>query len=203
MMADMVATTSGSTSPRPAARSAVLVLPAVVCLSLLGCTGDSEGDPAPSPAPAPLEISLEEAADELSPQARDDLQTEVGDALSAYVVDAFLGDYPRDDFVEKALDSFSTSVAAKAATDLDVITGAGFGEVDEVSAKKLLAHISPMVRGDRTDGASVRVAFDFETVRDGEPSEQQLTGRLMLTPEGDAWKIFGYRLQLDDGSAPS
>ena len=64
-------------------------------------------------------------AGELDESTRTELETEVGDVLSRYVVRAFLGDYPRENFVP-AFDSFTGGRHASAAEDIDVLTGARF-----------------------------------------------------------------------------
>ena len=61
-----------------------------------------------------LEISLGPGAGDMTTEARDDLQNDVGDVLSTYVVEGFLGDYPRDDFVD-VLDTFTSGGAQRAA----------------------------------------------------------------------------------------
>ena len=95
-------------------------------MALAACTDDSD-DPPPSDAPesVALELSIGPGADGLTTEVRDDLQNDVGAVLTTYVVEGFLGDYPRDDFVS-ALDIFTSGVADDAAEDLDLISGAGF-----------------------------------------------------------------------------
>ena len=70
----------------------------------------------------------------------------MGAVLSTYVVEAFLGDYPRDDFVD-VLDLFTSGGASDAAEDIENITGAGFKNADEVVATRLEASISTFAPG--------------------------------------------------------
>ena len=57
-------------------------------------------------------------------ETRTRLESEVGDVLASYIVEGFLGDYPRGDFV-RALADFSTGLADEGGRDLDVLTLAG------------------------------------------------------------------------------
>ena len=41
---------------------------------------------------------------------------------------------------------------------------------------------------------SAAVQFEFEVADDGSTELVQVAGRLLLTPEGDEWKIFGFDL---------
>lgn len=196
-MALMVATTRGRGRRSPSRRLAAVLLPTVGwALPLAGCT-DEPDRPEPGRPQVALEIELVKGVADLGPEARDELQTAIGDVLSSYVVAGFLGDYPRDDFV-RSLDSFTPDAARSAAEDLDLLTGADFAAADDVVATSLVARISAFAPEGQAEGASAQVAFDFEVTDDGEASEVTLEGRLMLTPENDAWRIFGYDVTLDE-----
>ena len=172
----------------------------VACVVALGACTDDSDDPSPpsdGPESVALELSLGPGADGLTTEARDDLQTDVGAVLTTYVVEAFLGDYPRDDFVE-ALDSFTSGVASKAARDIEEITGAGFKNADEVAATRLLASISTFAPGPEAVGVSAHVDFAFDVTESESTREVTLRGRLMLMPVDGEWKIFGFQVDTDD-----
>jgi hypothetical protein len=168
----------------------------VLVVGAAACTEDTEEPPPDDRTDhVALELSIGPGAGELSTQARDELQNDVGAVLTTYVADAFLGDYPRDDFVD-GLDTFTSGVADEAAADLDLVTGAGFGkDVQGVTATRLSATISSFVpKGDVVGvTALVDLAFDVEAA-DGTTGERTRRGRLMLMPEDGEWKIFGYAL---------
>jgi hypothetical protein len=172
---------------------AVATLLLVVVLG--ACTGDGGSPPPDQPADhVALELSMGPGATGLSTEARDQLQNDVGAVLSTYVVDAYLGDYPRDDFAD-ALDSFSKSFTDRAATHLELLTGAGFGEgVESVSAARLSASIASFVPQEQVVGATAIVDFAFDVQANGTTSEITRQGRLMLMPEDGKWKIFGFEL---------
>jgi hypothetical protein len=159
------------------------------------CTGDSKEPPKPDDGPdsVALELSLGPGAEGLSTEARDALQNDVGAVLSTYVVEGFLGDYPRDDFVS-VLDSFTTDLQPEAARDLEQITGASFADATDVLATRLVARISTFAPGRAAVGVSASVDFAFDVTEDDTTREETLRGRLMLVQEGGDWKIFGYRV---------
>ncbi|HEX5087374.1 MAG TPA: hypothetical protein VFV89_06165 [Nocardioides sp.] len=173
----------------------------VLVVGAAACTDDGEEPPADAQTDhVALELSVGPGAGDLSTQARDELQNDVGAVLTTYVVDAFLGDYPRDDFVE-GLDTFTSGVADQAAADLNLVTGAGFGkDVQGVTATRLSATIASFVPTGEVVGvtASVDLAFDVEAA-DGTTSELTRRGRLMLMPDDGEWKIFGYDLTTEPG----
>jgi hypothetical protein len=172
----------------------------VLMVGAAGCTDDS-GEPPPPDDPdhVALELSMGPGASKLSTQARDRLQNDVSDLLSTYVVDAFLGDYPRDDFVD-ALGTFTTGEAARAAEDLDLLTGAGFGDdAEDVAATRLSATISSFAPEGHVVGVTAIVDFAFDVETGGATSEMTRSGRLMLMPQDGEWKIFGYQLTPQPG----
>src|SRR4051794_25192543 len=165
----------------------------LLVVGLVACTDDTKEPPSDQHTDnAALELSLGPGVDELSTEARDQLQNDVGAVLSTYVVDAFLGDYPRQDFVD-ALGTFTTGVAARAAADLELLTGAGFGsDAEEVTATRLSATISSFAPDEKVVGVSAAVDFAFDVKAGDATTEYTRRGRVMLVPESGTWKIFGY-----------
>jgi len=173
----------------------------LLVVGLVACTDDKEEPPPDQQTDhVALELALGPTAGELSTDARDQLQNDVATALSTYVVDAFLGDYPRQDFVE-ALDAFTDGVASRAAQEIDLLTGAGFGSgVDDVVATRLSATISSFAPDNEAVGVTALVDFSFDVDANGKTTEYTRQGRLMLTTEDGTWKIFGYDLTPGGGS---
>ena len=138
-------------------------------------------------------------AGRLGEDARAEIESGIGDTLSTYVVRAFLGDYPRDDFV-RAFDAFTSGAAESAAEDIDLLTASRFKDAEAVVATRLRARISCLVERGDVVGATARVAFDFEAQEpDAErPQPFSLRGRMMLTPGADTWSVFGYDVARDD-----
>lgn len=187
----------GSTSRRlPTPRHGVVgaVVGALACaVALAGCTRSPDEAPEP-PDQAPLQIELVTGVSGLSREQRQQLQRQVGDVLSDYVVGAFLGDYPRDDFVD-ALASFTSRAAEQAAGDLDLLTARRYGDADEVVAERLVARVSAFPAEGEAAGATARVRFRF-VARDGQgdPRAFEVAGRLGLLPDDDEWRIFAYEV---------
>ncbi|MFC7495244.1 MULTISPECIES: hypothetical protein [unclassified Nocardioides] len=186
---------------RPARHGAVA---AVLLLGLLagGCTGDD--DPGPSTTseePVALQIETVSGADRLDRSTRTDVEEQIGDVLSQYVVEGFLGTYPRGDFV-RAYDSFTAGLVQDAAADLDVLTAASLGDAEAVRATRLDARLSLLADGDAVVGASAAIRFGFEaTMPDGETRPFALRGRLLLEHRRGTWSFFGYDVTRSGDSA--
>jgi hypothetical protein len=173
------------------------VLTSVLVLS--SCPAGTE-EPPETPQDAALEIRLVGGAGGLTAESRDELQGEIGDVLTSYVVGAFLGDYPRDDFVD-SLASFTSGAAEQAAGDLELLTARRYRAAEDVVATRLVARLSVFAAGDEPAGATARVRFRFTVQDGGEPRAFSLTGRFGLVPDGDSWRIFAYRVMRDDPPA--
>lgn len=187
---------------RAATRPARLLrwLPLVLAAALLtGCTGDGPQRTDDDGESVALEVRVVTCAGRLGEDARAEIESGIGDTLSAYVVGAFLGDYPREDFV-RAFEGFTSGAARDATEDIDLLTASRFKDAEGVVATRLQARISCLVeRGDLV-GASAKVAFDFEATEPGAEEAQpfSLRGRMMLTPGADTWSVFGYDVARDD-----
>ncbi len=194
MMGLMAGTGGGA---RRATGAAVLL----VSLALAGCTPESPGGEAapPTPESVALRVRTVHSVEPLNPDARAEAESAVGDVLSEYVVRAFLGDYPREDFVS-SFESFTGNLARDAARDLDQLTANRVGRrAEAVRATRLDADLSFLVQGADIIGATASVRFAFEATVDGEERPLSLRGRLMLVEDDGAWSVFGYDVLTDTG----
>jgi len=199
MMVSMLATSRDSARRARSVRGLALLL-TVAALWLTtgsGCDDDPAEPDGPEPQSVPLELTLGTGSADLAPDASDQFQNDVSETLSGYVVSAFLGDYPRTDFVQ-ALDWFTSDGAEVAAPDLDYLTGKAFEDADSVVATKLSARLAPFAPGAQPAGVSAAVEFSFDITESGDTSSVTLTGRLMMVPEADGWRIFGFRVRRSD-----
>jgi hypothetical protein len=195
MMGLMAGTGGGA---RRATGTAVLL----VSVALSGCTSDPPEPPEsqPSSESAALRVRTVHGDGNLTPGARADAEGAVGDVLSGYVVRAFLGDYPREDFA-RAFESFTGDLARNATRDIDQLTANRFGEAEAVRATRLGADLSFLVQDSDIIGATASVRFAFEATVDGEEQPLSLRGRLMLVEDDGAWSVFGYDVRTDTGEA--
>jgi hypothetical protein len=166
------------------------------------CTNDAEPDtPADSGEPVALQIETLSGADDLDRATRAEVEEQVGDVLSQYIVDGFLGAYPRGEFV-RAYDSFTSGLVEKAAGDIDLLTAASLGDAEDVRATGLDARLSLLTFEGDVVGASAAVRFGFEaTMSDGETRPFRLRGRLLLERRRDSWQVFGYDVTRSGRSA--
>jgi hypothetical protein len=178
-----------------------LVVALLVCsASFAGCTGDARERPVDR-SPSPVALSVRTVhADDLPAGTRSRLEGEVGDLLSAYVVRAFLGRYPREDFVP-AFSSFTPGAARSAARDIDVLTGAPWSAASSVRATRLDARLSFLLDDGRAVGATAGVRLAFAADVDGRRRAADLRGRLLLVRQGGTWSVFGYDVARDDGAS--
>jgi hypothetical protein len=178
---------------RPAALAALALLAA-------GCSATPPDDPEQSPESAALRVETVSGTDGLDEQTVTALEGEVGDVLSGYVVEAFLGKHPREEFVS-AFDAFTSRAARAAAADFEVLSAARVPDATAVRATELDARLSFLTRDGEVHGGTAAVHFAFEaTLGDGTTQPLTLDGRFLLDADRGTWSVFGYDVRLDDGS---
>lgn len=181
------------------AGAALVTLLAAVTVGLAGCTDPPAEDTPPAEESVALRVVTVKGAGKLPEQDRTEVETAVGDVLSQYVVGAFLGDFPREEFIG-SFESFTSGVARDAAADIDLLTAARVQDAESVRATRLDARVSFLVDKDDVVGATAAVRFEFEaTMGDGETQQLSLVGRLMLQEKDGTWSIFGYDVAHGDG----
>lgn len=190
-------------TPRRSVGRTVLRSGAVAALAVLatacstGATPDDR-DPPPEESAA-LRVQTVSGADQLDESTRAELEGAVGDVLSTYVVEAFLGDFPRQEFV-RSFESFTSGAARSAAVDIDRLTAASVRDATDVRATELEARLSFLTQSGDVHGGTAAVHFAFEaTMKDGTTRPLVLDGRFMLDAARGTWSIFGYDVAFDNG----
>lgn len=186
---------------RDRAALAAAITAAVTVLAAAGCSGGGppdEPDP-PQAQQVALRVETVTGADRLDEATRTEVEGAVGKVLSAYVVDAFLGTFPREEFV-RSFESFTSEAARDAARDIDRLTAAGVPDATAMRATELDVGLSFLTTGRTVHGATAKVHFTFEaTTEDGSTQPLTLDGRFLLVAEPDGWSVFGYDVRFDNG----
>lgn len=184
----------------PPLRAAGAAAGVVALASLVAaCSGGEPPEDPATPESAPLRVETVAGADRLDERTRADLEGEVGDVLSGYVVEAFLGKFPREEFVS-SFESFTSEAAREAAGDIDLLTAASVPDATAVRATELDARLSFLTEGRTVHGGTARVHLAFEaTMADGSTRPLVLDGRFLLEAGSDGWSVFGYDVRFDDG----
>ena len=177
---------------------------ALVTALLVGfaaCSGDESSPPGPDePADVALQVVSVKARG-IDEETRTRLESEVGDVLASYVVEGFLGDHPRDDFV-RALSDFSTGLADDGGRDLTTLTLAETPAIAAVQATRLKANLAFFNPGGDVVGASAFVDLDFDlTLEDGTTRQVTRTGRFSLGRSAGVWQVTGYKICCSDPAA--
>lgn len=180
-------------------QSVTVVLAAAVLLA--SCSDDEAAEPEPTPSateptstqapppPPPLPVNL--TVDKVDgvkaaevPVIGQQVVAAVAPLLTSYVDQAFRSDQPA------AYDAFTPGAAALAQAQPGVVTRAGFGEVPQVTATRLNAALEVFAPKSQPSGITARLDFAFDIGG----REATVTGRLLLSPEPEGWKIFGFDL---------
>jgi hypothetical protein len=100
---------------RMASRVLAAALVTVLLVGFAACSGDESSPPGPDEPATDVALQVVSVkARGIDEETRTRLESEVGDVLASYVVEGFLGDHPRGDFV-RALSDFSTAWPTTAA----------------------------------------------------------------------------------------
>jgi hypothetical protein len=171
---------------------------AVVVWLATACSSGAPPRDTETPDAAALRVRTVTGAERLDESTRADVEGAVGDVLSAYVVAAFLGEYPREEFV-RSFASFTGDAARDAAGDIDLLTAAAVPGATGVLATDLDARLSFLTQGRTVHGGTATVHFAFEATReDGSTQPLTLDGRFMMEAEEGTWSVFGYDVARDD-----
>ena len=178
-------------------RLVAAALATALLAGLAACTADDSQPPGPDEPGGAGDVALEVVSLEapgIDEETRTKLESEVGDIVATYIVEGFLGDYPRDDFV-RSLADFTNTLADDGGQDLAGLTLSGVEDVASVRATRLRARLSYFDPGGTVVAASAFLDLAFElTLQDGSTQEVTRSGKLVLSRTGRGWQVSGYDL---------
>jgi hypothetical protein len=191
----------------PHARSlATLTASLTLGLTLAGCSlggpsdesDSSTGADGSSSAGTSVQVrsSVARVHGQLSAPRRAQLERDASELIGGYLAAAYLHERPADGY-KGSFPGFTRGAWALAMKDVDTVSDAAYADAEEVSARGAVVFLSVVAPEGRPVGATARVFLNLDISEDGRDRPAQVRGRLMLTPAGKSWKIFGYDLSLD------
>jgi hypothetical protein len=190
----------------------VTVLVSVLsALSLVSCTGDTEGRqtaaPSPTPTggvpdlrvePAPYDVEYGKVAGRIAKRERRSGLRALARPVRTWMDRGFVaGPWPRDGF-DAAFAPFAGGVRSKARRDAELLTlQRQGGSLTEVIPARRRVKVSVTSVRRHVVGATARVDLRLLTIDEaGAPARVRVHGDLYLTRvEGKGWTIFGYDLE--------
>lgn len=187
-----------------ARRCAALVLVLLVPLSATACT--SASDPSASPErlsrndaqaslashPLPITTKIHRVYGRLPDKRRKVVRVQVGKVVDRWWDAAYLGGgYPRSSF-PSAFPGFTDGAERRARGDKALLTNQTRGpHVDSVAATHKSVSLDILATGKQARTVTAHVVLRFESAGD-KAGTTTIRGRLFLTHERGAWRVFGY-----------
>ncbi len=186
-------------------RRAGLVLALVLALAGTACS--PEPDPSASPErlsrndaqvslashpPEPTTTKIHRVHGRLPDARRKAVRKQVGAAVDRWWDAAFLGGtYPRSSFPD-AFPGFTESAAERARSDKALLTNQTRGpHVDSVAATHRAVSLDILATGRQARAVTAHFVLRFDSTGD-KAGTTTVRGRLFLTHQRGAWRIFGY-----------
>lgn len=170
-----------------------------LALSLAACTGDEEpkgdeptsSDSPSGPPPITTVARLGKVVGDLDKQKRAALRTKVADVVDGWIDAAYLGDFPRTDFSD-AFPGFTNGAAADAGVDAGLMTNKRYAaDLEQVLATKREVVVDALAVRKHAVAATAHFVLAM-TLDGGVHRKERVRGRLFLTFEKGAWRVFGY-----------
>lgn len=181
---------------RVARLAAAPVLALVIAVALAGCSGDDEGpDEAGSPGEtgSALETDARLGAirGPITDKRADKVLSDVTAVVERWSDQGYGGDYPRDDFAA-AFGEFTKDARALASKQPAIMSNAQVGgDVEAVDLLKRVVRVDVAAPKGKAAGATARIRLKV-SLSGGVERTDVVSGRLLLTPTKDGWKVFGF-----------
>ncbi len=175
----------------------------VLGAALAGCSSGEAGDRSADAADAatravvrPLRLPtvVTRVLGDLSEEQRRKVALEAKQVISGYLEAAYLHQRPSSGY-RGSFPGFTKGARALALEDTGIVSDRSFSDA-EVRPRKAIAYVSVVAPQGRAVGATARVSIDLAVADSERTRRVTVSGRLLLTPRPDRWRIFGYDLAL-------
>ncbi len=194
---------------RSGCRRAALATAAVVAVTALGaCSGGGEDEPERTPAegasqaaePLTTDAALGKVRGRLSTKASDAIVAEITKVVDGWIDAGLGGEYPRTDFAA-AFAGFTPDARALAVKQSALLTNAEVGaDLERAELTERVVRVDVVAPKGRPVGATARIHLTVE-LDGGVERTDLVTGRLMLTPSGGEWRVFGFDVRRGEKGA--
>lgn len=198
---------------RPGRRRGVV---AGLCASLVlgaGLTGCSTGTDADAAGPRGtagaettaaralrMKTQVTRVLGTMTDRQRDSFAAKAEQLIAGYLSAAYLHERPGSSY-KGSFPGFTPGARQLAMRDTGVVSDRGFAGADEVRPRGAVAYLSVVAPEGRPVGATARVWIDLVVTEADRRRRVEVSGRLLLTPGSDSWRIFGYDLALGTAAA--
>ncbi len=184
---------------------AVLTAVLVTLVAFIGgCSDDDESPPAgkqpsdpvssgsaPAEPPITTKATVGRVIGKLGSRQKQRLKADVSAVVDEFFDNAYLGQFPRDSF-EKAYASFTKGAKEDAGRDSDLLSNVDISDkIEAATGTKRRVALDVLASKGKARGVTARFTLDFETSGELERTDR-VKGYLLLSDEGDGWKVFGY-----------
>ncbi len=188
----------------PSSLALRVVLLTVVVSALSSCSGDGEpGAPSPlsggtatAEPDVALVVTTGTVTGRLAPATRATATERVGAVVDAWFEAAYLGEFPRR-IGGRSFPGFDARTTTRAVDDAALTSNGTLADrLEHVRAVNRRVIVDVLAVDGRAVAATARIALGMRLTGVGSGGERQdrLTGRLLLTSDSGAWRVFGYDL---------
>ena len=194
-----------ASSRRRRGSGVVAATAAVLAATLTGCSAEAEsaeeehrsGSVAAAVADPEVSVrtSVARVHGDLSARELRQLEQEAGRLVSGYLSAAYLHQRPTQGY-RGSFPGFTPDARKLAYRDVRTASDGAFNWADEVRPLGAVAFLSVVAPEGRPAGATARVLLRMAASDQRREREVEVRGRLLLTPAGNRWQIFGYDLSV-------
>lgn len=183
----------------------------VAVLTSGGCSGSDDEAPGSEPGDSGADRSevsrtvvtdaaLGELRGRLTTAASQDAVSGVVAVVDDWIEAAFGGEYPRTDFAA-AFGAFTPDARALATKQSALLSNAEVGAgLERVEISERVIRVDLLAPRAKLAGATARIRVTLTLAGDVERTDV-VSGRLLLTPAGDGWQVFGFDIRRGEGGA--
>jgi len=169
----------------------------VAALALGGCSGEGDGDDPSGGSGTGGEHAVETDATlgkvrgGLDEAQAEEVLSAVTEVIDGWIDGGYGGDYPRADFAS-AFGAFTGDARELALARAAVMSNADLGAgLERAEVTRRSVSVDVLAADGRPAGATAHVVVTVELAGDVERTDQ-ISGRLLLTPGKQGWRVFGF-----------
>jgi hypothetical protein len=184
-------------TPSTVTRAAAAVTLGVALLA--GCTSDDadsegargDGEVSGAADDVATVTTISNLAGKLGETERRRLKSEVAAVVDGFLDEAYLGEFPREDFTP-AYREFTSGARTSARDDADLLSNQPLsGSIEAATALERRVTLEVFAPGRKPRGVLAKFVLDYETAGELEQTER-IKGNLSLVRRGERWLVFGY-----------